>query len=234
MNLNTGLFNRRDLAETPMTAEPTLKLHASAATSRVIHVEDADAAAARTTTYKMTVGDTFNGSLDSAGDQDWVQITLRPGTYAITLEGRGAGGVSDTYLGVLNANGVLVSSNDDSGYGRDSKVILQVSETSTYYISAGSYAGGFAGDYSLEVNQRSSGDFWAMSEVAGQLTDGFWEYDGGARRAFDVGSDGRITVDLSQLTAAGQRRLKTQAQEWFDYAECVRELLQTAAIVPQA
>ena len=214
MNLNTGLFNRRDLAETPMTAEPTLKLHASAATSRVIHVEDADAAAARTTTYKMTVGDTFNGSLDSAGDQDWVQITLRPGTYAITLEGRGTGGVSDTYLGVLNANGVLVSSNDDSGYGRDSKVILQVSETSTYYISAGSYAGGFAGDYSLEVNQRSSGDFWAMSEVAGQLTDGFWEYDGGARRAFDVGSDGRITVDLSQLTAAGQRLADMALAAW--------------------
>lgn len=37
-----------------------------------------------------------------------------------------------------------------------------------------------------------------------------------------------------ELTAAGQRRLKAQAQEWFDYAACVRELLQSAAIVPQA
>ena len=36
-----------------------------------------------------------------------------------------------------------------------------------------------------------------------------------------------------ELTAAGQRRLKTQAQEWLDYAACVRELLQLAAVMPK-
>jgi DNA-binding PadR family transcriptional regulator len=35
-----------------------------------------------------------------------------------------------------------------------------------------------------------------------------------------------------ELTAAGQKRLKTQAQAWFDYAQCVRELLATAALTP--
>ncbi|QDU25423.1 lineage-specific thermal regulator protein [Anatilimnocola aggregata] len=36
-----------------------------------------------------------------------------------------------------------------------------------------------------------------------------------------------------ELTAAGQKRLKSQAQQWFDYAQCVRELLQSAAIIPK-
>lgn len=35
-----------------------------------------------------------------------------------------------------------------------------------------------------------------------------------------------------ELTAAGQKRLKAQAQQWFDYAQCVRELLQAAALTP--
>lgn len=214
MTLNTGLFNRGALAETPLMAEPMLQLDAGAASARALRIEGADAAGARTTNYMMKVGDTFNGSLDGYGDQDWVQITLRPGTYVITLEGRGSDAVYDTYLRVMNANGALVRSDDDGGYGTNSKLVLQVSATTTYYLSAGSYGGSYEGDYSLQVSQRSSASFWAMDEIAGQLTDGFWENDGGARRAFDVGSDGRIVVDLSQLTAAGQRLADMALSAW--------------------
>ena len=32
------------------------------------------------------------------------------------------------------------------------------------------------------------------------------------------------------LTAAGKRRLSAQAQEWVDYAECIRQLLSVAQV----
>ncbi|WP_254512721.1 PadR family transcriptional regulator [Anatilimnocola floriformis] len=49
-----------------------------------------------------------------------------------------------------------------------------------------------------------------------------WDDDTGRRRKW------------YELTAAGHRRLKTQAQEWLDYAACVRELLQLASIMPRS
>ncbi len=35
-----------------------------------------------------------------------------------------------------------------------------------------------------------------------------------------------------ELTAAGRKRLTAQAQEWADYAECVRQLLTGAQVKP--
>ena len=36
-----------------------------------------------------------------------------------------------------------------------------------------------------------------------------------------------------ELTAAGRKRLAAQAQEWADYAECVRQLLVVAQVQPR-
>jgi PadR family transcriptional regulator len=37
-----------------------------------------------------------------------------------------------------------------------------------------------------------------------------------------------------ELTAAGRKRLTAQAQEWADYAECIRQLLTIARVKPAA
>lgn len=37
-----------------------------------------------------------------------------------------------------------------------------------------------------------------------------------------------------ELTAAGKKRLAAQAQEWTDYAACIRQLLATARVLPRA
>jgi PadR family transcriptional regulator PadR len=36
-----------------------------------------------------------------------------------------------------------------------------------------------------------------------------------------------------ELTAAGRKRLSAQAQEWADYAECIRQLLAMAQVQPR-
>jgi DNA-binding PadR family transcriptional regulator len=37
-----------------------------------------------------------------------------------------------------------------------------------------------------------------------------------------------------ELTAAGRKRLSAQAQEWADYAACIRQLLSMAQVKPMA
>ena len=162
----------------------------------------------------MAVGDTFNGTLSSGADQDWVRMTLQPGTYVITLDGRGANGVGDPILRVMNGSGAVIRVDDDGGDGTNSRMVLEITTAGTYYVSAGSYGGSYAGDYSLQISARERPDFWAMDEIAGQLTDGFWEWRGESRRAFDVGDDGQITVDLSGLTAAGQTLAEMALAAW--------------------
>ena len=36
-----------------------------------------------------------------------------------------------------------------------------------------------------------------------------------------------------ELTAAGRKRLASQAQEWHDYAACIRDLLAVARVQPR-
>ena len=214
MSLHSNVFNRAELAATPIAAEPSLLSQAAPAASHAIRVEGADAAATRATSYTMAVGDTFNGTLSSGADQDWVRVTLQPGTYVITLDGRGANGVGDPILRVMNGSGAVIRVDDDGGDGTNSRMVLEITTAGTYYVAAGSYAGSDAGDYSIRINERDRPDFWAMDEIAGQLTDGFWEWRGESRRAFDVGDDGQITVDLSGLTAAGQTLAEMALAAW--------------------
>lgn len=214
MTLNSSLFNRGELAGTPLSEDQTLLTSDAAASLRAIRTEGADAAASRATSYTMSVGDSFNGTLNTAEDQDWVRVNLTPGTYVITLDGRGTNPVPDTYLRVMNASGTLIAYDDDGGYARNSRMVIDIQTAGTYYLGAGGFGDSFVGDYSMAISKRAANGFWSMEDIAEQLTDGFWEENGGDRRAFDTTFDRTITVDLSQLTAAGQRLARMALDAW--------------------
>ena len=97
------------------------------------------------TTYTMSVGDTFNGILDHKFDEDWISIELEKGkTYRINLSGRGKDGdeAEDTILKLYDSQGNLVAMNDDIDTAKriyDSELVVTVTFTDTYYLSAGSY-----------------------------------------------------------------------------------------------
>ena len=47
-----------------------------------------DASADTRTTYTISLGDVFKGTLDSADDKDWIKVSLTAGTiYDFTLSG---------------------------------------------------------------------------------------------------------------------------------------------------
>ncbi|WP_323716105.1 M10 family metallopeptidase [Paracoccus aminovorans] len=184
-----------------------------AAVSRAIRVEGADAPETTATGYRINVGDTFNGFL-GAGDADWVRVQLQPGNYIVTLDSRGGAGVYDPYLRVMNGAGVTIAYDDDSGGGHNARLILKVTQAGAYYLEAGSFADYYSGNYSLSISAAPSLRNFTMPEIARQLTDGFWQSNGSARRSFDVGQGDVLNVDLSGLTAAGRALADMALSAW--------------------
>ena len=114
-----------------------------------------DAAASVETAAMMSAGDTFEGSLSSSNDEDWIRIELTAGMlYTISLSGRGDDGSTDTVLKLFDSKGGHIKTNDDidGAKGNLNSEFQFVPEVSGYYyISASSYNG--------NPNHDNSGDY---------------------------------------------------------------------------
>ena len=55
---------------------------------------------------------------------------------------------------------------------------------------------------------------YATDEIAGYLTDGFWEWRGEDRRSFDVKSGGTLTANISSLNEDGQQFARWALEAW--------------------
>ncbi|MGP3697302.1 M10 family metallopeptidase C-terminal domain-containing protein [Rhodobacter sp. NSM] len=176
--------------------------------------EGRDAPASTGTSYRMSVGDSFTGTLSSAGDRDFVGIQLVAGqTYTIDLAGSGANPVYDTYLRLYSSNGTLLQSNDDGGEGFNSRLTFTASSSGTYYISAGSFSDSYTGSYRITTS-RAPDEVWTQRQIADQLVSGYWESTGQRARGFDVGQGDTLNVDISGLTSAGQHLATVALQTW--------------------
>ena len=136
--------------------------------------ETSDAPNTLSTSYSISVGDTFSGNIGYRGDRDAVLITLERGvTYQFDLKGSrsGSGTLNDPYLRLYDSNGSLVSYNDDDGAGFESKITFTASNTGRYYLSAGAYSDNYSGTYQLSTSQvvstvRDFGDFAPNANIS--------------------------------------------------------------------
>lgn len=167
--------------------------------------EIGDAPANTSTSYSMSVGDTFSGNLGFVGDRDWVAVTLTAGTtYQITLDGAGGSPLFDPYLRLYNAFGSLVAENDDGGPGINSALNYTIATTGTYYLAAGAYNDGYSGTYNLAISETTPPPVFTHGQIALYLTNGYWTDTGRSHRSFNVGGDNSINVNITGLTADGQ------------------------------
>ena len=121
--------------------------------------ENSDAASNTNTSYSISVGDTFSGTLSYVGDRDWVGITLTAGIgYLFNLTGStsGDGTLDDPYFRLYNSSGSLLEVNDDGGSGLDSRISYTATTTGTYYLSAGSYRDRSTGSYQISTAESVS------------------------------------------------------------------------------
>ena len=129
--------------------------------------ESSDAAPNTSTSYSISAGNTFSGTLSYRGDRDWVGITLTAGNnYVFDLTGQqsGDGTLIDPYFRLFSSNGTLLTYNDDGGNNLESRITYTATTTGTYYLSAGSYGDGYRGTYQISSTVspsevREFGDF---------------------------------------------------------------------------
>ncbi|NVK14513.1 MAG: M10 family metallopeptidase C-terminal domain-containing protein [Rhodobacteraceae bacterium] len=180
-------------------------------------VEISDAGHGTWTSYRIAPGDSFQGTLSANGDRDWVAITLTEGeTYEIELSGAASGGgtLPDPYLRLYNDQGSLIRSDDDGGPGYDSAITFTASSSGTYYISAGAYRDNYSGSYTISTDVDEPAQVGSLDDLAGYLTDGYWEDSGRTGRSFDTSGSNVITVNLTGLTAEGQQLARWALKAW--------------------
>lgn len=95
-------------------------------------------------------GDTIDGDLERAGDQDWFRIDMRADReYELELSGN-----FEELVRVVDEGGDEVASEAVGESGWQADLTFSPSASGTYYVVADSREGDGAGDYSLSANER--------------------------------------------------------------------------------
>ena len=178
-----------------------------------------DASASTRTTYTISLGDVFKGTLATADDKDWIKVRLTAGTiYDFTLSG-----VDSARFELFDASGNQVVRGGVSA--SVAKLIFSPDVTGTYYIQAGSSEDVSPADYELSLVENTTPE-GTYDEVAGYLTDGFWEWTGGSRSAFHVGPGGTLTADITALADEIQQLARWALETWTNVTGINFELVE--------
>lgn len=179
----------------------------------------ADVGGTAGTAGTITSGQSVDGAIEVSNDHDWFAITLTAGqAYTFKTAASSAGGTSvDTTLTLRSSSGTVISSNDDANGGLFSQITYTPTTSGTFYIDVGAYSTR-TGNYSLTVSGGggTSLPVYTNDQIANQLTNGYWAFNGQNRRAFNVSPGGTLTVNVTQLTAAGQNLARQALALWTD------------------
>jgi len=194
-------------------------------------IESIDAPASVATGYVLGVGKTAQGTLFSFDDQDWYAISLVAGqTYSFAAIGTGANPLRDPILYLYNAQGGIVSSNDDGGPYASSVITFTAPSSATYYLdvenhwsSSGQYDAAQYGlsasiglkpnfDFLMGAGAINSYDTWAVVSNSVEITYGFRE----SASAYKV--PGSNIASFSPLSAAQMSAVQLALKLWSDVA----------------
>lgn len=184
--------------------------------------EGATDAAKLSTIYTIDVGDSFHGTLASSDPDsaDYVRINLQAGvTYAFELKGASSsdGTLPDPVLRLVDATGEDVAFNDDTGSGRDSRIVFTPTASGPYYLDVQEYRGN-AGSYLLTTGTTTPPPIGTLDEMATYLTTGYWADIGAGSCKFNTTSSTQISVNLTSLTVDGKDLALAALAAWATVA----------------
>ncbi len=182
------------------------------------------------TEVHMVSGGSYVGSLETAGDEDWIRVELVAGQrYQFDLTGTGSEPVEDPFIRLFDESGSLIAENDDINLGvvRDSRLTFTATETGVYYIEVDSWDGGSTdertGEYTLQVSHTDPLRNFSYQEIADYLASGF----GGGQ--FNASSGDTLTVNITGLTTAGQFLARAALEMWSDVTGLIFQEVTTTA-----
>lgn len=156
-----------------------------------------------TTTAALTVGTAFTSQINTAGDEDWIKVSLTQGqTYRINLQGSPSnhGTLTDPLIsGVYTSSGQVISGtfNDDFGYSRESQVTFVATATGNYYVGAAGY-GSAIGTYTLNVTAVGADDTTAPTLLSISPQD----------EAMAVQIDSNLSLTFNEAVRAGTGNIR--------------------------
>ncbi len=133
-----------------------------------------DFAASTATTGVLTVGATLTGTIGTAGDVDWVRVSLTSGVlYRFDARGSASSGgsLTDPYLQILNSSGTALFTDNDSGAGADARLMFRPSTTGTYYLGMRANSASATGTYTLAATANPD-DYAATTATTGTVAVG--------------------------------------------------------------
>ena len=169
---------------------------------------DNDAGAGVETQFEISMGDSFQGTLATAEDEDWVRVELDAGTIYDISQTDG----DDLRLSFLDSEGNLIT----DGYtrsGAGNKIILSPDESGTYYIKINNKENKAAGEYEISLAENTI-PIGTYDELADYLTDGWWEDNGSTRHSADVETGGVLTANITALNEDGQQLARWALEAW--------------------
>ena len=179
----------------------------------IIREDNGDARADSGTQYTISVGDVFQGTVESNG-QDWVRVDLTIGTmYHIPISTV----VRD--IGFFDLEGNYIE------YDTRGTFIAEVSRP--HYINLWSF-NTTPTDYEITILENTI-PLGTYDEIAYQLTHGFWGGSISSSRAFDVTPGGVLTADITELTEAGQQLARLALEAWTNVTGIKFDLVQDDA-----
>jgi serralysin len=184
-------------------------------------IETTDAAAATSTAYSLSIGQTAQGTIGALGDHDWYRVNLTAGqTYTLAMVGTGVNNVQDPYLRLYDASGTtLLASNDDGLPGNNSILTFTASTTGAYYIDAGAYNDGGAGQYGVSLTTGSRASFDILMGAGVIDTDLSWSASAGTGATVTVGfrmTDDGLEPNFAQFTSQQMAAVMTILQYYMD------------------
>ena len=171
----------------------------------VINENDNDAGAGVATQYRISLGDSFQGTLPTTDDVDWVKVELDADTIYDISQTDG----EDVRLSLLDAVGNRIINDRPPGH----KIIFSPDESGTYFIGIKIWDDEETGEYEVSLAENTI-PIGTYDEIANYLTDGWWEDIGSTGHAVDVETGGVLTVNITALNADGQQLARWALDAW--------------------
>ena len=183
----------------------------------IIRETNGDAAAGADTRYTLSLDDVFQGTLDPAGDNDWVKVELSAGTiYLFTIKtDEAVTGDNPLGLELFDSGGSYLVRSEYKAEAPtvNASIVFKATETGSYYINARSVADDYSGSYEISFTENTI-PVGTYDEMADYMTDDFWEFWGSPAFAFDVGPGDTLSVNINVLTKDGQALARWALEAW--------------------
>src|SRR5882724_245183 len=104
-------------------------------------------------------GSSFGGQFETAGDADWIKVSLVAGTaYSFYASAElTAGGSGDAALQLFDATGTQLAADDNGGVGLNSVIHFTATTTGTYFVGVHD-VNGSTGQYTVGVTGIAATD----------------------------------------------------------------------------